>query len=205
MASHNPGQNDTQRAVSDALGAHWKLFMFQGVTMIILGVLAIAAPAVATLAVDIYFGWLFLISGIIGLVAMFSAKNIPGFLWSLVNAVLAAGVGAMLIWKPVEGALSLTLVLAAFFAVEGVFQIVASIANRDVMRGSWGWMTASGIADLALAAIIMSGWPTTGAWALGLLVGVNLVTSGWAIAMAAFAGRSTSTGMLVSPIAAARH
>lgn len=192
MASLNLGHNDMQGAISDALGAHWKLLLFQGVVLIVLGVLAVAVPGVATVAVDIFIGWLFLISGIVGLVAMFSERNIPAFLWGLVTAALSAAAGVLLIWKPVEGALTLTLVLTAFFVVEGVFQIVTSIAYREVMAGSWGWMLASGIADLALAAIIMLGWPATGIWTLGLLVGINLITSGWAIAMMAFAGRSVA-------------
>lgn len=204
MASLNPGRNDMQLALSDAVGAHWKLFLFQGVAMIILGVLAIAVPAAATLAVDIYIGWLFLISGVVGLVAMFSAKDIPAFLWSLVTAALSAAVGALLVWKPVEGALSLTLLLTAFFIVEGVFQIVTSIAYRHVMRSSWGWMLVSGVADLALAAMILLGWPMTAGWALGLLVGINLITSGWAIVMAAFAGRSVAQAILAPAATAPR-
>jgi uncharacterized membrane protein HdeD (DUF308 family) len=144
---------------------------------------------VATIAVDYYIGWLFLISGIVGLIAMFSADDIPAFLWSLITAALSVTVGVLLIWKPVEGAVSLTLVLTAFFIAEGVFQIVASIAYRAVMPGSWGWMLISGIADLALAALIIYGWPTTAGWVLGLFVGINLITSGWAIVMIAFAGR----------------
>ncbi len=91
MATLNPGHSDLQRTLRDALAAHWRLFLFQGALMIILGVLAVAAPAAATIAADIYIGWLFLVSGIVGLVAMFSARDIPAFLWSLVTAVLSAG------------------------------------------------------------------------------------------------------------------
>ena len=192
MTPLNPRYTDMQRAITHALGAHWRLFLFQGAIMIILGALAFAAPAAATIAVDIYLGWLFLISGIVGLVAMFSAQDIPAFLWSLVTAALSVSVGVLLVWKPVEGALSLTIVLTAFFVVEGVFQIVTSIAYRDVMGGSWGWMLASGISDLALAALIILGWPMTAGWALGLLVGINLITSGWAIVTTALAGRNVA-------------
>src|SRR5271169_1174858 len=110
-----PGCNDMQGAVRDALGAHWRLFLFQGAIMITLGVLAVAVPVAATIAVDVYIGWLFLISGIIGLVAMFSAEDIPAFLWTLITAVLSVAVGVLLVWKPVEGALSLTILLTAFF------------------------------------------------------------------------------------------
>ncbi|MGO9007160.1 MAG: HdeD family acid-resistance protein [Beijerinckiaceae bacterium] len=190
MASLNPDQTDMQRAINGALKAHWRLFLFQGVIMIILGIVAIALPVAATIAVDIYVGWLFLIAGIVGLVALFSAGNIPAFLWSLITAALAVAVGVLLLWKPVEGAVSLTLVLTAFFIVEGIFQIVTSIAYRDVIGGTWSWMLVSGICDLALAAIIILGWPFSAAWVLGLLVGINLITSGFAIVMAAMAGRA---------------
>ena len=133
MASVDPSLSDMQRAVRDALRVHWRLFLTQGVVMVILGILAIVWPVIATLAVDIYVGWLFLISGIVGLVAMFSAKDVPAFLWTLLTAALSLVVGVLLLWKPVEGAVSLTLVLTAFFVVEGIFQIVASFTYRDAI------------------------------------------------------------------------
>jgi uncharacterized membrane protein HdeD (DUF308 family) len=189
MTSVNSELSDMQRAVKGALGAHWRLLLFQGVALIVLGVLAICVPLAATVAVEIFLGWLFLIGGIVGLIAMFSADDIPAFLWSLITAALSVAVGVLLIWRPIEGALSLTLALTAFFVAEGVFQIVSSIAYRKAMASTWGWMLASGAADLALAAIIIAGWPLSAAWTLGLLAGVNLLTSGWAIVMVAFAAR----------------
>jgi uncharacterized membrane protein HdeD (DUF308 family) len=158
--------------------------------MVILGILAVAWPAVATLAVDIYIGWLFLICGTVGLVAMFSARDVPAFLWTLLTAALAMAVGVLLIWKPAEGAESLTIVLTAFFIAEGVFQIAGSFAYRDAMPGSWGWMLASGISDLILAGLLIMYWPVSAAWALGLLVGVNLITSGVAIVVTAIEARN---------------
>jgi uncharacterized membrane protein HdeD (DUF308 family) len=79
----------------------------------------------------------------------------------------------VLLWQPVEGAVSLTIVLTTFFIVEGIFQAVAAFTYRDAMPSSWGWLLASGLADLALAALIIAGWLGTLAWVLGLLVGVN--------------------------------
>jgi uncharacterized membrane protein HdeD (DUF308 family) len=189
MASLNPLHSIMQHAVNDALRTHWRLLMFQGAIMLLLGILAFVAPVAATLAADIFVGWLFLISGVVGLVAVFSAKDIPAFLWSLITAALSVTAGVLLIWRPVEGALTLTLLLGALFMTEGIFQIVASLAYRHVAGGSWGWMLVSGLADLVLVALILLGWPMTAAWTLGLLVAINLVTSGWAILMAAFAGR----------------
>ena len=186
---------DMSRAISGALKAHWRLLFFQGVVMLILGVLAVAVPAAATVVVEIYVGWLFLISVVVGLVVVFSAGSLPAFLWSLVTAALSVVAGILLIGRPAEGVVSLTLVLTAFFIAEGVWQIVASIAYRDVLARTWGWMLLSGLSDLALAAIIILGWPTTAAWVVGLLVGVNLITSGFAIVMAALAGRDLTDAL----------
>ena len=189
MATANPTLIEMQRTIGETIRAHWRMYVFQGVVMIVLGVLAIAAPAFATITVDIYVGWLFLISGVLGLIAMFSARSVPGFLWTLVTALLSIVVGGVLLWKPVEGALSLTIVLTAFFIVEGVFQAAAALIYRDAIPSTWGWLLASGVADLALAAIIIAGWPGTAAWTLGLLVGVNLLTTGWAVVMVALGAR----------------
>jgi uncharacterized membrane protein HdeD (DUF308 family) len=192
MADVDPTLSDMQRAVSTAFGAHWKLFLFQGVVMVVLGVLAICAPVAASIAVAIYVGWLLLISGVIGLIAIVSTHHVHAFLWSLITAALSVLIGVLLVLMPVQGAVSLTIVLTAFFIAEGVFQTTIAIASRRVLTGTWVWMLLSGIADLVLAAIIIEGWPGTAIWALGLLVGVNLLTSGWAVMVAAFAGRRTA-------------
>jgi uncharacterized membrane protein HdeD (DUF308 family) len=192
---------EMQGTALDMLRAHWRRFVFQGVVMIVLGVLAVAAPVLATLAVDIYVGWLFLISGVLGLVALFSARDVLGFLWALVTALLSIVVGGLLLWSPVEGVLSLTAMLTAFFIVEGIFQAAAALIYRDTIPTSWGWMLVSGLADLALAAIIILGWPGSVGWVLGLLAGINLLTSGWAVVMVALGARD------VEPVAAggAKH
>ena len=117
---------------------HWQLFLAQGVIMVILGILAVIWPQISTIAVDVYVGWLFLLSGIVGLASMFLAQNVQAFLWMLLTAALSLFVGIVLLWHPVEGAVSLTLVLIAFFIVEGVFQIVASLSYRDMFPDSVG-------------------------------------------------------------------
>jgi uncharacterized membrane protein HdeD (DUF308 family) len=179
-----------QRAVKDTVRLYWQLFLAQGVIMVILGILAVIWPQISTVAVDIFIGWLFLVSGILGIFSMFIARDAQAFLWSLLTAALSLFVGVILIWHPSEGAVSLTAVLTALFIAEGIVQIVASLTYRDVFPDSWGWMLVSGIVDLILAALIIKGWPSTADWALGLLVGIDLITSGAAIIMVALAGRS---------------
>ena len=85
--------------------------------------------------------------------------------------------------------MSLTFALSAFFFAEGLFQVITSIAYRKAMPSVWGWMLASGLCDLLLVAIIVAAWPLSAAWTLGLLAGVNLLTSGVAIVMMAMAAR----------------
>jgi uncharacterized membrane protein HdeD (DUF308 family) len=182
--------HDMQEVIRDAVHDHWKFLLFQGGVMVVLGILAVVAPAIATIAVDVSIGGLFLFSGIVGLLAMFSVRNAPAFFWALLTAALSFVVGVLLLWRPVEGAVSLTIVLTAFFVAEGIVQIAGSFSYRDVLPGTWGWMLASGIADLALAAIIIMSWPLSAAWALGLIVGINLITSGWALVITAIEGRS---------------
>ncbi len=189
MSTSQPTINDIQSSVRDAVRLHWHFFLAQGVIMIVLGVLAVIWPQLSTVAVDVYVGWLFLLSGVVGLITMFFAPGASAFFWSLFTAALSLFVGILLLWHPIEGVISLTLVLIAFFIAEGVFQIAASLSYRDAFPDSWGWMLASGIADLILAGLIVSGWPGTATWALGLIVGVNLISSGIAITMVAVAGR----------------
>lgn len=189
MTLSNLTHNQSERSIPETIRSYWVLFLAQGVILMVLGVLAIISPQISTLAVDLYVGWMFLLSGLIGLITIFIAPNVSAFLWTFVTAALSFLVGMLLLWHPVAGAVSLTLLLVAFFIVEGIFQMAAAIRHRDALPDSWGWLLMSGITDLVLAAIIISGWPSTAAWALGLIVGVNLITSGLAITMVAVAGR----------------
>ena len=157
--------------------------------MVVLGLLALFEPMIATLAVEIFAGWLFLIGGIVGLVGVFTARRVPGFWWGLVTALLALALGLYLIWRPLAGILSLTLAVAAFFSAQGIVQIITAIEHRSVLP-SWIWMLVGGVVNLILAVIILSGWPGTVAWTLGLLFGINLFMWGLSLVMTALACRA---------------
>ena len=189
MTSLQSTRHDMQREFENAVRVHWALFLIQGIVMVILGILAVVWPQISTIAADLYIGWTFLISGILGLVTMFWARGTPAFLWSMLTAALSLIVGVLLVWHPVTGVVSLTLALVALFVVEGIFQIATAIRYRDDFPGSWGWMAMSGVVDLLMAGLIIGGWPGTATWVLGLMVGVNLVSSGLAIIIAALAAR----------------
>lgn len=180
-----------QRAVASALHRHWKLYLAEGVLLLVLGVIAVIVPPLATLAVTILFGWLFLVSGVMGLLTSFWMRAAPGFWWSLISAALAVLVGGMLLAQPVTGAVSLTLLLIAFFAIEGIVSIMFALDHKRELSGQWGWMLVSGIVDLVLSVILLAGLPGTSLWAVGLLVGINMVFGGIAlIAMALHARKA---------------
>jgi uncharacterized membrane protein HdeD (DUF308 family) len=189
MSTTTPNPQDVAAALSRTLHEHWRLFLAEGIILVVLGLLAIIVPPIATLAVAILIGWLFLISGIAGLVMTFWARHAPGFWWSLLSAVIAIVAGGLLLWSPVVGVLSLTFVLIAFFLIDGILSIVLAIEHRRELVGRWGWILVSGIIDLIIAGVIWAGLPGTAAWALGLLVGIDLVFGGTALIMVALAAR----------------
>jgi uncharacterized membrane protein HdeD (DUF308 family) len=184
---------DEVRQVRDAFAAavqrHWGLFLFEGIVLVILGVLAVLAPVIASVAATIFFGWILLISGIVGLVMSFRARQAPGFWWGLLSDLVGIIAGIFLLLRPLLGTLSLTAVLIAFLFVEGIFTIMYALEHRNALSGRWGWMLASGIVDVILAIILFIGLPGTALWALGLLVGINLLFGGWALIMIALHAR----------------
>ena len=185
----NQPSDELGRAVANAIHAHWVLFLIEGIILVVLGAAAIILPNVATLAFTLLIGWLFLISGGVGLVTTFWMRQVPGFWWALVSALIAIAAGVILIRWPISGTLSLTIVLIAFFVIEGVATIMYAVEHRSQLSGRWGWMLASGIVDLILAGIIFAGLPETATWALGLLVGINLLFGGVAMIGMALAAR----------------
>jgi len=177
------------RVFAGAIHEHWTLFLIEGIILVILGVAAIALPPLATLAFTIIIGWVFLISGVVGLITTFWARGVPGFWWSLISAIVGIAAGVVLLLWPITGTLSLTLVLIAFFVVEGIVSIMYAIEHRNQLSGRWGWMLISGIIDLIIAGIVFAGLPGTAAWALGLLVGINMLFGGTALIAMALAAR----------------
>jgi uncharacterized membrane protein HdeD (DUF308 family) len=165
---------------------HWILYLIEGGILVLLGVLAAFMPPWFGIAL---FGWLFLVGGIAGLITTFVMWHAPGFWWSLLSAVFTMGVGGMLFAQPVLGMLTLFLVLIAFLILEGIVTIMFAFDHWRELSGRWGWMLASGIVDLSLAAVILIGLPATSAWAMGLIIGINLVFGGAAMIGMALAAR----------------
>lgn len=175
---------------AEALKKYRIWYMIYGIVLIALGLFAIAMPYVATLAVELMVGWLLVIGGVFGLVAAFSGgQSTPGFWWNLLVAVLYLLAGVALLWHPVAGAVTLTLILVAYLIAGGITKAVMSMNMRNIVPKAWGWMLFSALVDIALAALILSGWPGSAGWVIGLLVGINLLMTGVALVIASFYSR----------------
>ena len=189
-------QSDSDRVpetVEKSIHRHWILFLVEGAALILLGLLAIVVPSIASVNVTGVLGWLFLVSGAVGLATTYWARQAPGFWWSLVSALLAISVGVVLIanksqdlygglmgW-PFETIGPMRLILVLFFLVEGGASIMFAFEHRRHFSGRWAWMLASGVVDIVLASIIIFGLPGTSAWTMGLLVGINMILGGVAL------------------------
>jgi uncharacterized membrane protein HdeD (DUF308 family) len=193
MASNAPlDPAATGSVASVSIQRHWGLFLFEGIVLVILGMLAVLLPTVASITATLFFGWILLFSGALGLFSTLRARQAPGFGWSLFSAVTGIVAGGVLLWMPVQGTVSLTAVLIAFLFVEGAASILFALEHRKGWSGRWGWMLASGIVDVFLAVMLLAGLPGTAAWALGLLVGINLIFGGSALAGMALHARTAA-------------
>jgi len=181
---------DLQSKMRAAVREHWKAFLIEGILLVILGLAAIIVPPLASLAVTIFLGWLFLISGIAGLALTFWARQMPGFWWSLVSAALAVVAGAILLARPVQGTLTLTIVVGAYFLAEGIATIMYALEHRRELSQRWSWLLVAGLMDILIGIIIVTGLPGSALWAIGLLVGINLLFGGASLIGMALAARN---------------
>ena len=189
MSSIETGPEQPGDLLLRSIRRHWVLFLIEGLMLIAFGAIAIIVPGAAALAVTVLLGWLFLLSGILGLATTIWMRQLPGFWWSLLSALLAVATGAALLWWPFGGVLSLTLGLAIFFLIEGAVSIMYALDHRREFGGRWGWMLVSGVVDIVLAMLILVGFPGTATWAIGLLVGINMLMGGIALVAMALHAR----------------
>jgi uncharacterized membrane protein HdeD (DUF308 family) len=198
-------------SVAKSTPDHWVLFIAEGVVLILLGLLAMAVPLIANENVTGILGWLFLASGATGLATTYWARQAPGFLWSLVSALLAVFVGVVLIenksedlyggllgW-PFHDAGPMRMILVAFFVTEGALSIMFAIEHRRQFSTRWAFMLASGIVDIGLGSLIIFALPGTSAWTMGLLVAVNMVVGGAALIAIGVHARTEWAGANIIP------
>jgi len=190
-------QTDVDVVVAEArrvIAARWGWFLALGIILLLAGIAAIAFPLLSTIATKIALGWIFMIGGAVLVVHAFSAQQWSGFLWGFLVGVLYLLAGGYLAFFPLTGILTLTILLAVLFLAVGVLEVVMAVRVRP--HEGWGWLFLSGLIAIAVGVLIALQLPSSAAWAIGLLTGINLISTGWGFVFLALAGRRAAQGAM---------
>jgi len=157
------------------IAQYWAWFLALGIGLLALGVAAVARSVAATVASMLFFGWLLVVAAAIEIVQAALVGHWAGFFQHLMAAILFGVAGLIMVLRPVITAEVLTLFMAAFFMVGGLFQLVGA---AWIALPGWGWHVVDGLITLALGALVLMGWPASGLWVIGLFVGIDLIFYG---------------------------
>jgi uncharacterized membrane protein HdeD (DUF308 family) len=172
----------------DNIRHRWGWLLVLGISMVILGTIALFITPAATLGTVLVLGWLLVVSGIVEAVHSFSVRRWSGIFLHLIGGILGVLVGLLVVTHPVAGALAWTLLFATFFTVIGLFRLIAAIRLKFP---NWGWAAFDGAVTLLLGLLLWIDWPGSGIWFLGFAVGISLLLRGWSYVMFAIAIRSS--------------
>lgn len=159
-----------------------------GVLLVVLGIVAIAQPAVSTIFAETWFALILISAGAAKLTYAFKTRDSGGFVWKVLLSILYIATGAMLFFSPLKGALTLTLLLGSFLLTEGVFELILAFRLRP--QQNWTWVLGDGIITLLLGGIVWFQWPSNAPWLLGTLVGVSVLSTGISRVMLSLNARS---------------
>ncbi len=188
MPIRDPERPTSFRLVDlDSVRSNSGRFIALGAALMVLGLLAVLLPLVASLATTIALGWVMMLAGVSEAYHAFRNRRWAGSGWELVSAAVQVVAGALVVAFPVTGKLALTLILAVYFVCEGVLKIIRAVQHRSVLAP--GWLVFDGLLALALGVMILLRWPGAAVWAIGLLVGINLLFSGMSMLLIGAVGR----------------
>lgn len=176
--------------VRAGLARSWKALMAIGVLAIFIGCVAILVPAVASVGTAIFIGWLLIFVGAVLIAAAFTAPTVGSMLLRLVWAFLTFAVGLWLVVEPHNGTLTLTLVLGVYFLFMGLTRLAVAFADRG--QPNAGLLGLSGFASLLIGILVLVEFPSSADWAIGLLVGIDLIFVGWTLTSVALLGKDIS-------------
>ncbi|UXN60573.1 HdeD family acid-resistance protein [Phyllobacterium zundukense] len=166
-------------------------YLIQGALLVVAGVLAIIYPILSSVAVIIMLGWLLIISGVAQGISLVGARHVPHFWLQLISVILAFLIGFLFLRDPAQGLLTVTLLLIVFFMIEGISKIVFALTIRPFPY--WGWVLASGLVGVLLSLVLWASLPVTALWLVGLLLGIQLISVGGALARLAWQVRRSPT------------
>ena len=171
----------------DSLRHKWGWLLTLGISMVILGTIALFIAPAATLGTVLVLGWLLVVSGLVEAIQSFRVRRWGGIFLHLIGGTLGILVGLLVVTHPLAGALAFTLLFASFFTVVGIFRLIAAIRLKFP---NWGWAAFDGAVTLLLGLLLWTDWPGSGLWFIGFAVGLSLLLRGWSYVMFAIAVRS---------------
>jgi len=170
----------------------WRALMAIGIAAIVIGCVAIIIPAAFSVGTAIFIGWILIIVGAFLVAAAFNATTVGTVVWRLLWAFLTVLVGFWLVIEPHNGTLTLTFVLGVYFLIMGLSRIMVAFAARG--RQGAGLIGLSGFAGLLIGILVLVKLPSSADWAIGLLVGIDLIFAGWTLVSIALVGKDLSRG-----------
>ncbi len=176
--------------VRDGLASAWRTLLIVGILAIVLGCISILVPAVAAVGASIFIGWILVLASAFLAAAAFAAHSVGSVAVRLAWAFLTFVVGLWLILEPHNGSLTLTLVLGIYFLFMGLTRITVAFVGRG--QPNAGWVGLSGICGLLIGILVLAKFPSSADWAIGLLVGIDLIFAGWTLVSVAQVGKELS-------------
>ena len=166
-----------ERAWVEEAKRNSSLLIFLGIMTVIFGVVAVASPLITGVAVAVFVGFLLLASGVTQVVHALKSRQWGTGFWGTVIGLLGVAAGLLMIFRPMVGLLTMTMLIAIYFLVDGISEIIAAFKIKPDQ--GWGWVLFNGIIAVLLGLMIWRQWPVSGEWAIGLLVGIHILMSGW--------------------------
>ncbi len=181
----------------EAVRRNWGWFVALGCAEIILGMIAVGSSVAMTIISVIFFGWLLIVGGILSVVHSFWEKRWSGFFIDLVTGILYVVVGFMIVGNPAAVAATLTLMIALFLFMGGIFRIVAALTGHFQHAM---WLLLNGVVTLVLGVMIWQQWPLSGLWVIGMFIGIDMIFYGWSSVMLGLSARSVGAASAPAPV-----
>lgn len=176
---NNKGENMSDRTWLEEAKKNSGLLIFLGILTVIFGFIAIGTPLITGVTVAVFVGFLLLGSGIAQIIHALKSKQWGTGIWGTIIGLLGCLAGLLMIFRPMVGLVTMTLLLAFYFLVDGICEIIAAFKIKPDQ--GWGWVLFNGIVAVLLGVMLWRQWPVSGAWAIGLLVGIHILMTGWSM------------------------
>ena len=171
-------------AVRDTIRKRSLFYLLQGGVMVLAGIVALVVPAFMSAGLLSLLGWLLILSGIVQVVSLIGATQVPYFWLQIITVVLEVVVGYLLVSNPAAGLVAVTSLMLVLFLVDGFARVVFALMIRPM--DDWLWVLGSGLVAVACAAILLANLPEAASWLLGFLLGVHLISAGGALGLLAW-------------------